>query len=225
MSGRPDGAATSAAGLPSAVVFDLDGTLAATESMSDEVLVRVFSQLGHHVTDEDLLQARGRAFPWFVEWMDRRFAVTEAQYRSLAPQAWDDLLADGVPSFEDAMALLDVLHDAGVPLGLCTSSGRGHADRMMRGLGIADLFVATVTATDVTRHKPDPEPYALACVLLGVEPGAAVAIEDTRVGATSARAAGMRVLARPEQGLVDLQDVAHRQVDVLTLEDVRAVTA
>lgn len=59
-----------------------------------------------------------------------------------------------------------------------------------------------VSSDDVARTKPAPDPYAAAAVHLGVPPDRALAIEDSRQGIASGRAAGMDVLAilrgRPE---------------------------
>ena len=52
-----------------------------------------------------------------------------------------------------------------------------------------------VTADDVTRGKPDPQPYLLAAQRLGVPPDRCLAVEDAPAGIASARAAGCQVLA------------------------------
>jgi mannitol-1-/sugar-/sorbitol-6-phosphatase len=52
-----------------------------------------------------------------------------------------------------------------------------------------------VTAADVRRGKPDPEPYLLGAARLGVAPERCLVVEDAPAGVTAARAAGCRVLA------------------------------
>jgi sugar-phosphatase len=52
-----------------------------------------------------------------------------------------------------------------------------------------------VTADDVRRGKPEPEPYLLAAQRLGIQPAQCVVIEDAPVGITAAHAAGMRAIA------------------------------
>ncbi len=58
----------------------------------------------------------------------------------------------------------------------------------------AGAFRAVVTGDEVSRGKPDPEPYLTAAERLGVEPAACVAIEDSPTGIASARAAGVPTL-------------------------------
>lgn len=53
----------------------------------------------------------------------------------------------------------------------------------------------TVTASDITRGKPDPEPYQRAADLLGVDPADCLVVEDAPNGLRSGRAAGAATLA------------------------------
>jgi beta-phosphoglucomutase-like phosphatase (HAD superfamily) len=55
-------------------------------------------------------------------------------------------------------------------------------------------FDVVVTGDNVARGKPHPEPYLHAARLLGVEPSACLAIEDSNTGARSAEAAGCLVV-------------------------------
>jgi HAD superfamily hydrolase (TIGR01509 family) len=91
--------------------------------------------------------------------------------------------------------LLAEVRAAGVPHALVTSSERPIMDAVLRQLGVG--FIATVCADDVTRGKPDPEPYLRAASLLGADPRACVALEDSPNGVASAEAAGCRIIAVP----------------------------
>jgi beta-phosphoglucomutase-like phosphatase (HAD superfamily) len=92
-------------------------------------------------------------------------------------------------------------------------------------LGIS--FTATVCANDVTRGKPDPEPYLRAASLLGADPRQCVALEDSPNGVASAEAAGCRMVAVPS--LVPIASQPGRivaaslsQVDLALLRDLVA---
>ena len=58
-------------------------------------------------------------------------------------------------------------------------------------------FRVTVCAADVSRPKPDPEPYLLAAKLLGVPAERCVVLEDSPNGVAAAEAAGCTVIAVP----------------------------
>jgi HAD superfamily hydrolase (TIGR01509 family) len=209
--------------LPAAVVFDFDGTIVDTESMSDTVLADVLAELGHEVGTDDLVATRGRVFSWLQDWLWDRWGVSAQTYQALAEPAWERLLEEGVPTFDDAMALLDELGRLDVPLAVCTSGSRDHLDRIVDMLGFDGRFVASVTSNDVAHHKPHPLPYRRAVELLDAPVARTVAIEDTVVGATSAVDAGLRVIGRPHPDMADLADIVHLQVDRLDLAAVRAV--
>ena len=85
---------------------------------------------------------------------------------------------------------------AGVPCALVSSSLRRVVDAVLEAVG-RHHFAATVSGDDVQRTKPDPEPYLLAADLLGVPASSCVALEDTAIGAASARAAGCRTVVVP----------------------------
>lgn len=85
---------------------------------------------------------------------------------------------------------------ASVPAGRwgCVTSGRREIlTARLRGAGlpVPDVLVA---AEDVERGKPDPQPYLRGAELVGVDPGDAVALEDTPEGVRSACSAGLRVV-------------------------------
>ncbi len=85
---------------------------------------------------------------------------------------------------------------AGAPAGrwaVVTSAGRALA--RVR-LGAAGVDAPTlVTVDDVSRGKPDPEPFLLAAKLLGVSPERCLVFEDAPAGLAAARAAGAATVA------------------------------
>ena len=62
-----------------------------------------------------------------------------------------------------------------------------------------DYFDAIVTGDDITSNKPNPDIYLLAAERLGLSPADCLALEDTPPGVRSAAAAGMQVLAVPNE--------------------------
>jgi HAD superfamily hydrolase (TIGR01509 family) len=101
----------------------------------------------------------------------------------------------GVPMMPGARELLAEVSAAGVPRALVTSAHRDLMAAVLEKTGAA--FDVTVCADDIRHGKPDPEPYLLAAGLLGVDPGRAVALEDSLTGIASAEAAGCAVIAVP----------------------------
>ena len=80
-----------------------------------------------------------------------------------------------------------------MPVAVCSGSVRDTVLRGLERLGVMDCLRTVVTADDVTRNKPAPDPYLLAAERLQIDPAHAAAIEDSPTGITSARAAGLYV--------------------------------
>ena len=98
----------------------------------------------------------------------------------------------GLEPGQGAAALIAALGDG--RWAVVTSGNRAVATLRLRtaGLPIPRVFV---TADDVRRGKPDPEPYLLAARLLGLAPSDCVVVEDSPTGLAAGKAAGMPVVA------------------------------
>jgi sugar-phosphatase len=80
--------------------------------------------------------------------------------------------------------------------GIVTSGGRLLATTRIRVLHLPAPSVL-VTADDVQRGKPDPEPYLKGAELLRMKPENCIVIEDAPAGIRAAHAAGMQVISMP----------------------------
>jgi HAD superfamily hydrolase (TIGR01509 family) len=185
------------AAMPSAVLWDMDGTIVDTEPcwMSSETeLVESFggtwtreqslSLVGaqlHHAAQ--VLQSAGVA-------MSADAIIDELTERVLTR------IADAVPWQPGAVELLTELHERGVPCALVTMSIRRMAERVAGALPFAPFRV--IVAGDQVQHgKPHPEAYLRAAELLEVDPRDCVALEDSETGMRSALAAGAVVIGVP----------------------------
>lgn len=99
--------------------------------------------------------------------------------------------ADSVVAMPGAHALLAALPaDAWT---IVTSGGADLAKARLRAVGLP-IPTTMVTANDVMRGKPAPEPYLLGAKRLGVSPDRCLVVEDAPAGIQAGRAAGIRVL-------------------------------
>lgn len=96
-----------------------------------------------------------------------------------------------------------------------TSAAMALAVARWRGAGIEPPSVV-VAADDVSRGKPDPEPFLVGARRLGVDPAQCVVFEDSISGGRAARAAGATVIAvggidwpeAPDHRVADLTEVS-----------------
>jgi beta-phosphoglucomutase len=100
-----------------------------------------------------------------------------------------------VPAVEGAVELVRELSTAGVPLAIGSAGPRANIDLIVEGMGVQRHFAAIVSADDVTRGKPDPQVFQLACERLGMPPSQCVVIEDAPPGVVAGKRAGASVAA------------------------------
>jgi len=183
------------------VIFDMDGLLLDSESLAMDALVSAGAALG---VDMPMSFCRGMIgvpadgcrtmvretygadFP-----IDDFFRLQEEHLRDFV-DAGRLLLKNGVEP------LLDYLDAHKIPRAIATSSSRYRTDHHLKLVGLFDRFDAIVTRDDVSRGKPDPEPYLTAAKKIGIDPRLCLALEDSHSGARAAHAAGIRVIVIPD---------------------------
>jgi HAD superfamily hydrolase (TIGR01509 family) len=194
--------------LPAAVLWDMDGTLTDTEKLWDAPLYEFMELMGRRLTLEQRLATIGNSMS-AVCTMLLEFAGREPTPKAIEDTSiWitnrmDEIFAEGIPLRPGAAAALRLGRDAGIPMALVTSAERGLTETILDTLG-RHFFDVTICGDEVDgRNKPHPEPYLRAARLLGVDPDACVAIEDSRTGATAAAAAGCTVIVVPCEAAVE----------------------
>jgi HAD superfamily hydrolase (TIGR01509 family) len=206
--------------LPTAVVFDCDGTLADTESLADQAWSEALAAYGYEATEADFQAVVGHPFVQNWAYFSSRVDLgDQTSFRDRLRTRFLELFDRDLELHDDAVGTLRRLAESGVPIAVASSSSHEHVDRVLARGGLTDLVRAVVGADDVPRHKPDPTPYVVAARQLGVEPARCTAVEDTAVGVAAAVGAGMFTVAvvRSHNDLDGLAE-AHRVVDEVTIE-------
>jgi HAD superfamily hydrolase (TIGR01509 family) len=188
-----------ASGRPAAVLFDMDGTLVDSEPVWDEALRELARWLGGELSADARRATLGTNVAVSVEVVQadvgRPDADRELSARKLIEEAGARLAA-GLVWQPGARELIDAVRAAGIPTALVTNTERPLV-RLALGELVERLFDVSVCGDEVEHAKPAPDPYLAAARLLGVDPRAAVAIEDSPTGTASADAAGCAVLVVP----------------------------
>jgi HAD superfamily hydrolase (TIGR01509 family) len=218
-----------------AVLFDMDGLLVDSEPLWFEAECAVMATLGGPWTRADQVALTGGSLEHSVGYMRARALrlVEPALIGTWLLDTMATLIAErGVPLMAGAAELLAELAAAGIPMALVTSAHRRIMDAVIASTGLA--FGVTVCAEDVSRGKPDPEPYLRAAAALGHAPAGCVALEDSPRGIAAAQAAGCPVIAVPSvplpEGLATAQPgrtvvSSLREVDLGRIRQVVAVSA
>lgn len=100
---------------------------------------------------------------------------------------------EGITVLPGAVELLRSLDAGGVPTAIVTSSTDDLAEARLVATGLPHPAVV-VTASDVERGKPWPDPWLEGARRLGVDPADCLVVEDSVAGLRAARAAGCRGL-------------------------------
>jgi HAD superfamily hydrolase (TIGR01509 family) len=172
----------------------MDGTLVDTEPYWIRAEHELVDEFGGSWSHEQALQLVGN--PLLVSAEVLRDAGVALEPEQIVTRLLRQVVAqvrESVPWRPGAVELLTTLRDAGVPCALVTMSYAALADEVVARCP-AGAFATRVTGDQVTRGKPDPEPYLVAARRLGVDPARCVAIEDSPTGIASAGAAGTPTL-------------------------------
>lgn len=173
-----------------AILFDLDGVIVDSNPAIESFWKSVTDREGVELTDTAIRTwIHGRKvgdtlaglFGHLSE--ERHQEIREAAYQfdlSITPKA-----VAGVTEF------IRQLRDHSLPVGLVTSSHHSRMLNMITQLDIHDRFTHFVTAQDVSKGKPDPEPYLAMSSKMGLDPGDCLVFEDAISGIQSAQNAGM----------------------------------
>lgn len=172
--------------------LDLDGTLADSlallRGVYDEFL-RQFGCTGSAAEFQDLI---GPPIPVVVARLQEAHRLPGAAEELVA--RYHALIAKvhgAAPPAEGAREVLERAQERSWTVAVVTSATRAEASAWLARAGLAP-FVATIIGGDeVSRGKPDPEPYRLALERTGCDAPSSLAIEDSTAGAHAAMAAGL----------------------------------
>ena len=186
--------------MPDAVIFDMDGVVVDSEAVWDDVRKRFVEENGGHWHDGAQRDMMGMSS---VEWS--RY-VRDRLDVEMGPEEISAAVANRVADvYRERLPLLpgaiESVRSLGRewPLAVASSSNRHVIDLVLELADIADAFGVTVSSEEVGAGKPAPDVYLEAAKRLSVEPTACAAIEDSTNGIRSAHAAGMAVIALPNQ--------------------------
>ncbi|MEV5334488.1 HAD family hydrolase [Streptomyces werraensis] len=173
-----------------ALLFDNDGTLVSSLDSVNRCWTRWAVEYGLTAEDFARIELHGRPAAEIAADLLPAHVVPQAVAR-IEDLEVEDVADGGVGLLPGTKEFL-----AGLPAerwAVVTSATRRLAEARLGAAGI--LPKTLVAADDITRGKPDPEPYLLAARMLGVDPAECVVFEDAPAGLQAGRAAGMTTVA------------------------------
>ncbi|AWT42040.1 MULTISPECIES: HAD-IA family hydrolase [Streptomyces] len=197
-----------------ALLFDNDGTLVSSLASVQRCWTRWAREYG--ITPEEFARVplHGRPAAEIVADLLPAEVVPEAVARVEQLEV-EDVPGGGVELLPGTRAFLDAL--PAERWAVVTSATRRLAEARLDAVGI--LPKTLIAADDITRGKPDPEPYLLAARRLGADPARCVVFEDAPAGLAAGRAAGMTTVA------LATTHPAHELDADLVVDDLSALSA
>jgi HAD superfamily hydrolase (TIGR01509 family) len=202
-----------------AFVFDFDGLILDTEEPVYRSWLEVYQAHGQELPFDRWIQIVGSSTATF----DPKGHLEQRLGRALAQEVLDrrierrTALVRAQPILPGVVELIDSAREAGLRVGVASSSTRQWVNGHLERLGILERFDCVRCRDDVALVKPAPDLYLAVVECLGVAPSEAVAIEDSPNGIAAAKAAGLRCVAVPNVITGGL-DLSHADVILPTLE-------
>jgi HAD superfamily hydrolase (TIGR01509 family) len=219
-----------------ALIFDFDGVIADTEPLHFSGLQKTLREIGIDLTESDY-------FANYLGYDDRGcfLAALTAHDRPIDPATLTQLMKRKADAYLESVkdhavifpGIADLVREAAAryPLAIASGALRHEIEYILEQAGLRKEFSHITSAEDVTRGKPDPQPFLLALEALRrlhdptLAPDACLVIEDSLPGIRGAKAAGMKVLAVANtHTLQDLHeaDAAAPNLDQVHLSDLLA---
>ena len=180
----------------SAIVFDFDGVIVDSEPLHLRAYQEVLEPLGISLPREEYYAS-------YLGYDDVGVfaAVAEARNWRLTDGQIPALIAEKTRVFDAFLVAGEVLYPGAVeclirlaakrPIGIASGALRHEIETTIRGNALDHIIRFIVASGETPASKPAPDPYARAAQLHGVPPSECLAIEDSRWGIESAKAAGL----------------------------------
>ena len=202
---------------PQAFFFDMDGLSVDTEPLWLKTEVELANEYGADWSLADQAHCLGGPMskvgiylgeksgrPDLAEWFSDEMVRRMAQRCSSG--------VSFMPGVEELLTEISALE---IPLALVSASPRPIVDAVLNGLS-KNYYHFSISASEVTRSKPFPDPYLLAAEKFDVDISESIVLEDSATGVASATAAGAYVVAVPH--LVPIEP-APRRITLKSLEN------
>ena len=199
-----------------AVIFDLDGVLLDSESVWNAARAELVAEHGGQWRPDAQRAMMGMSSTEWSAYMHDTLgvAIPPQEISGAVVARLRRLYREHLPLLPGARET--VLRLARVrPLGLASSANRSIIDLALELARIDECFTVTVSSEEVAHGKPAPDVYLHAARKIGEAPERCAAVEDSTNGLRSAAAAGMTVIAVPNQDFPPAADALALAAKVL----------
>jgi len=206
-----------------AVIFDLDGVIVSTDEFHYRAWKALADKEGIFFNKEINNRLRGvsrmASLDIILEKAKKEYSEQEKiDLTSYKNDIYLKFLNDLTPNdlLSNALNLIYYLKDKGIKVAIGSSSR--NTEKILKQLQITNLFNAIADGNDITRSKPNPEVFLVACEKLGLLPDECLVVEDAISGIEAAKAAGMTAVAINDACNSDLAD--YKIKDLIEIQNI-----
>ena len=190
-----------------AMIFDFDGVIADTEPLHFSSFRHTLAEIGIELTEADY-------YANYLGYDDRGcfIAALTAHQHPTDPTTLTQLMQRKAQTYLDSVrdhqvifpGVSEFVRESATtyPLAIASGALRHEIEMILEHAGLRKEFLHITSAEDVTRGKPDPQPFLQALNALNrqrrehaITAGSCLVIEDSIPGIRGAKTAGMKVLA------------------------------
>lgn len=184
-----------------AVIFDMDGVIIDSEPLWRKAMIEGFTGIGISFTEKDCTSTTGMRFNEVVNYWFGLHQITSVNSEKFIDRVINNLIelinTEGKP-MPGALELFEFLNLKNMPMGIASSSNNVLIQTVIKKLNIGAYFKAVTSAESLPYGKPHPAVFIECAKAIDVRPEDCMAIEDSVNGIISAKAAGMKVIAVPD---------------------------
>jgi len=176
----------------SAILFDLDGTLANTDPIHFTLWQSILRDYGIEL-DQNFYQQNisGNTNAQVVAKILPELSAQEGEQMGIDKEAMYRKQAKTLAPTPGLTRIIQLTDRLPLKRAVVTNAPRENAEHMLEALDLTTTFPIVVVSDDAPPGKPDPAPYQLGLERVGVNSSDAIAFEDSTTGICSAVAAGI----------------------------------
>ena len=199
-----------------AVLFDMDGLMVDTESLSTEAFINSAKAQGYNMTKEETLKVLGFTKANIYQFWIDYFQGTNVDGKKLVDDHYEYienvLYTVGPEKMPYVEELLKYLRENNYKIAVASSSDTADIKNNLEKTKLEKYIDEIASGAEVENGKPAPDVFLLAAKRLGVEPKDCLILEDSKAGIKAGKASGAMVFMVPDMFTVDkeCEDTADR---------------
>ncbi|RGQ83820.1 HAD family phosphatase [Megamonas rupellensis] len=183
------------------LIFDMDGLILDTESISNKLLIDIFSKYDINLNEEIISKTIGlekkKAMKVFEEYLGDNIPIKDII--NLHKKVVNDYLEkNGVPVKLGLIELLNYLDEEKIKKVVATSSYRKVAENVLIRANVYNRFDDIICGDEIKESKPSPDIFLKALEKLNLSADEVIVLEDSRMGILAAHRAKIKSIMIPD---------------------------